>query len=251
MSRTPEFTEAYVLRKTDYKESDRILTLYTRMHGKISVLARGARKSSKRFSGPLEPFILLSIAVLPALPGRKLRELSESTLMDAAFGISKSMARLGAASFAVEMFRESIPEESPDSALFDLLQMALTLMGNLDGRALQKTAAAFELKLLSGIGIAVSLSVCTACGTSVPPGKSAYFHPSRGGVVCTACGGGPMLLTAPTIAAMRAFVDMPLQNAGAVPLADDDERQMERALLSFVEHHLAGPLLTRATFLGK
>lgn len=251
VSRSVEFTEAFVLRKTDYKESDRILTLYTRLHGKISVLARGARKSNKRFSGPLEPFVLLSTAVAPALPGRKLRELSESTLLDAALGISKSMARLGAASFAVEMFRESIPEESPDPDLFDLLRDTLGLIGTLDGRELRKTAAAFELKLLHGIGIAVSLSGCTACGGAVPPGKSAYFHPSRGGIVCTPCGGGPMLMSAKTLAAMRSFVEMPLSDAAATPLSDEEERQMERALLSFVEHHLARPLLTRDAFYGR
>ena len=42
-------TPAIVLRTVDYGEADRVVTLFTREHGKLSALARGARKSVKRF----------------------------------------------------------------------------------------------------------------------------------------------------------------------------------------------------------
>ena len=251
MSRQIEFTDAFVLRKTDYKESDRILTLYTRSHGKISVLARGARKSNKRFSGPLEPFVLLSAAVESLLPGRKLRQLQESSLLDGALGISKRLDRLAAASFVVEMFRESVPDESPDPELFELLRETLACVCNLEGRGLRKTVTAFQLKLLHGIGMGISLLRCAGCGTSVPEGRPAYFHPSRGGVICTPCGGGPLLLSAASLGVLGVFAARPVDAAGTVALTDDDEAQLERALTAFVDHHLARPLLTRSAFFGK
>ncbi len=248
MSREVEFTDALVLRRTDYKDSDRILTLYTRTHGKISVLARGARKSSKRFAGPLEPFMLLSVGVGAALPGRRLRELTESGLLEAMVGIVNGMDRLSAASFAVEMFRESVPEESPDPPLFELLLETLRRMGTAAPSGLRKTAAAFQVKLLSLLGFAISVRSCAGCGTAVPQNRPVYFHPGRGGVVCTPCGGGPMLLSSDAVSALRNFEQMPLEDAAGCALSTEDERLMEQAVVSFVEHHLARPLKTRNIF---
>jgi DNA repair protein RecO (recombination protein O) len=192
-----ENTSAFVLRRTDYKDSDRILSLFTKAHGKISVSARGARKSIKRFAGALEPFVLLEVTIESSKTGRRMRRLTESAVMRGADGLSKRMARLNAASFVVEMFRESIPEEAPDNALFDLLDETLARLCDLDGEMLRRTVAAFQLKLLLTIGFGVSIGQCAGCGLAVPPGRPVYFHPARGGVICTACGGGPMLLSPP------------------------------------------------------
>ena len=243
-----ETTLAYVLRRVDYKESDRILTLFTRDRGKISALARGARKSNKRFSGALEPFLLLEVSVDDTKGGMGI--LSESSLVSGAPGLSRSLERLNAASFVVEMLRESIPEDAPEPQLFDMLRETLRRIEETDGEALRKTVVAFQLKLLALAGIAVTAANCAVCGTAVPAGKPVYFHPGRGGVVCTPCGGGPMLLSAAAVRAVRVLSERPIVDAPSVQLDDGDERSLEQALTAFIEHHAARPLITRTAFLS-
>ena len=250
MSREHETTDAYVLRRVDYKESDRILTLFTRAHGKISALARGARKSNRRFAGPLEPFVLLEVTLDVPVGGR-LRTVRESTLLDGASGLSKRMERLNAASFVLEMLRESIPEETPEPRLFDLLRAILSRLAELDGAPLHKSVTAFQLKLLEQLGTAVTVNQCATCGKSVPEGRPVYFHPGRGGVICTPCGGGPLLLSAAAVSALRALAYGPLEESLKISISDEDEREVERALTAFIEHHLARPLTTREAFLGR
>ena len=250
MSPIHETTAAYVLRRVDYKESDRILTLFTRSHGKISALARGARKSNKRFAGPLEPFVLLEVT-LDAPIGGRMRAVNESTLLDGAAGLSKRMERLNAAAFVVEMIRESLPEEAPEPRLFDLMRETLSRLAELEGARLHKSVTAFQLKLLVQLGTPVTVTQCATCGKPVPEGRPVYFHPGRGGVICTPCGGGPLLLSSSAISALRALSINPLADAVDVEISESDEREVERALTAFIEHHLAGPLMTRTAFLGR
>src|SRR5258706_6458598 len=49
-------TEAIVLRRTDFGEADRILTLFTPSYGKVRAIAKGARRTTSRLAGHLEPF---------------------------------------------------------------------------------------------------------------------------------------------------------------------------------------------------
>ncbi len=240
-------TQAFVLRRVDYKDSDRILTLYTQDHGKISALARGARNSAKRFSGSLEPFVLLEV-LLEEPTGVSMRRLLESSPLEAALGLSQDSARLSAASYAVELFRESVPEETPDLRLFDLLHLLLRLLCSVDGPPLRAAVLTFQVKLLGLLGIGMGLDCCNGCGTAVPPGRSAYFHPARGGVVCTACGGGPLVLSADALSAAHAMATSDLNDVSALSPSLSAEQQVDTALLSFMEHHLGKPLMTRSFY---
>jgi DNA repair protein RecO (recombination protein O) len=240
-------TKALVLRRVDYKDSDRILTLFTRDHGKISALARGARSSVKRFSGSSEPFVLMDV-VLENSAGRSMRHLVESSTVEAIVGLSKSSGRLSAASFAVELFRESVPDETPDARLFDLLHNSLRLLGRLDGTPLRTAVLGFQLKLLILLGIGPGIEGCNRCGTKVPPGRSAFFHPGGGGVICTACGGGPFLLSSEALSAMNLMSGADFQALNEQELSREAERQIDTAMISFMEQHLGKPLFTRAFY---
>jgi recombinational DNA repair protein (RecF pathway) len=80
----------------------------------------------------------------------------------------------------------------------------------------------------------VSAKRCVGCGSSVPPHRKVYFHPVRGGVVCTPCGGGPLLLRAETARLLAASSREAVSDAEPEDLA-----AAHRALDEFELWHVA------------
>ncbi len=243
-----ETTPAILLRSVNYKESDKIVTLLTRSMGRISAMARGARKSQKRFGGALEPFTLFEVTLAKHTKTGNLWHIQESLLLEANEGISKDLERVGAASYLIELLREIIPDDDPDMGLFLIAEESLLAISRSTGAPLAKTVLAAELRITAQAGTEVGLSACNACGTVVPKGRPVLFQPSRGGVICTPCGGGPITLSASALAVMEALRAAPLPRAGDVPATVPEIFEIETALHAFIDYHMGRPLPTRSFY---
>ncbi len=270
MSRQTVSSNAFVLRKTAYKDSDFIVTLFTEELGKVSAITCGARKNSKRFIGSVDPFSLLNVVLELPPPERQLRNMKESTLQKAYLGLAQNMPRLSAASFVVELFRESIPDESPDIRLFKLLRNTLDALEGMDAsydscslsteipkafiekgskgdikEEIRQIVVLFELRLLTLTGYSMEIARCNSCGLNVPCGKAAYFHPGRGGIVCSACGGGPILLSSSALQTMDIISKSAFDNFNNIKISLKTVAEIETATASFIEYHLGKTLMTR------
>jgi DNA repair protein RecO (recombination protein O) len=235
-------SRAFLLRTVDYGESDRVLTLLSEDRGKIAAIARGARSSRKRFGGALEPFALLEVSLTRGRGSLPL--LAEASLLRAHSGLSRSLGRFGAAGFVLELAREILPEHQPEPAIFNLVDELLPLLAEAEDHDAVVLALGAALRALAAAGLGVSVSECNACGASVPPGRRVYFDPRRGGVVCTSCGGGPLVVSA---AGIRALVTLAREPLGAVATAVGDLEpevlgEIEHVLGAFLEQHLERPL---------
>lgn len=239
-------TEATLLRSVDYQDSDRIFTILTRDIGKISVMAKGVRKSQKRYGGALIPFAHIEIIVAPG-KGR-MWHAKEAILLQPNTGLSTHLLKLSAASYLLEIVREFLPEETPDIPLFDLVLQGLDRLGHAVPNSVPRLIIAAALKILGLSGIAIGLSRCNSCGRPVPKERPILFHPGRGGVICTPCGGGPIRLEAATIAALQQLVTIELDAIDTLSISTNTIIQCEEAVSDFIEHHLGRPLKTR-TFL--
>lgn len=232
---------AFLLRAVDYGESDRILSLLTEDGGKVSAIARGARRSQKRFGGALEPFALIEVALAPSRGS--LQRVTEATLLRAHPGLARRLERFGAAAYLIELVRELVAEEEPEPRVFALVDEALALLEEADRAACARLSLAATARALALAGTAISVDRCNACGRPVPPGRRACFDPARGGIVCTACGGGPMVLDAPAAHALAAVAREPLDRiARADHLEPKALVAVERAVDAFVERHVERPL---------
>ena len=227
---------AYLLRSVNYGESDRIVTLLLEEGGKTSALAKGARKSWRRFGGALELFSLFEVSLVK---GRgNLKRLDEARLITPHHDMAKDLQRMSAASFVVELVRELVPEDEPAPEIFSLMGESFESLENTSEMTSRIVALAAELQLLNVAGIGVSLDRCNACGRAVPENRPVKFHPSRGGVVCTPCGGGPILLTKTIIAQLIRLEKTNLGNCSNVELDDETLIQCEGILSDFIYHHL-------------
>ncbi|HEY6725370.1 MAG TPA: DNA repair protein RecO [Polyangiaceae bacterium] len=186
-----------LLGKVDYRESDWVVTLFTRQHGRVSALARGARRSQKRFGGVLEPMHTLTLA-LEERPTGDLMILREASIEVARIHLVSRLDTLEAAGRALGWVRASAPQQQPEPLVYASI---LELLDQLDQPAQQRDPrlflAEFGLYFLSAIGIGIDLHSCVRCGRACAEGRAAYVDPKKGGLVCRACGGASRKLEGP------------------------------------------------------
>lgn len=189
-------TEALLLRRVEYGESDLVLTLLTQKLGKVSALARGARKSSKRFGSALEPMHTLAVE-LDERPGAELFTLLEARLHVPRAAILSSLSAMEAAGKALGWIRRAAPPRTPEPAPYAML---ITLLDRLTAaRSAEACAVALAeagLSLLTELGWGIDFERCVRCGRQAAPSQSASVDAVRGGLICRSCGGARLRLSA-------------------------------------------------------
>ncbi|HYZ82147.1 MAG TPA: DNA repair protein RecO [Solirubrobacteraceae bacterium] len=226
----PLRTEAIVLRSIRYGEADRILHLYTPHHGRLSAIAKGARRARSRFGARLEPFFHVRAGLHE---GRS--ELLTVTSVDtiASHGALRDHAvTLDAAARACDAVTRLFETTEPHPEVFQLLANELRLLGSDAAQARPGNGLAFRLKLLLAAGIVPQLAACAVCGETE---HLSGFSGAAGGVVCTACEAGAFSLSQEAYGFLVAALGSPL--AGAPDGAELTLRQVERAIGDTAEHH--------------
>ena len=180
MPKTPrQFrTQAIILSRRDFGESDRLLTLFTPDHGKIRAIAKGARKPTAKVSGHVELFARSDVMIHK---GRNLDILTQAELLDAYLGLREDLGRGAYANYVAELLdRFTADEEEDDGELFLLLHQTLSRIADADDPRL--AARFFELQLLDLVGFRPELEECVVTRTELLP-EAQFFSHEEGGVV--------------------------------------------------------------------
>ncbi len=177
--------EALVLRVVDYGESDRIVHLLTAERGRVTVIAKGARRSRRRFPGTLDLFNHLRVAL-----SRRRRTgmslLDQAVLRSPFLGLRASGARYAMASYLLELIGRMAPEEGAGDEVARLFDFALASQRLLDARTPDlRLRLLLELRALDALGLRPELRQCVRCGKPVSPPVG--FHVADGGVICGGC----------------------------------------------------------------
>ncbi len=189
---------ALVLGRVDYRESDLILQLFTDGLGRLSALARGSRKSNKRFSGALEPMHTLQLE-LNDRPRGELYTLKDARITRARTGLTAQLDSLTTAGKALKWVKKAAPHHTPEPELWRAISLLLDALNEpMTGGAPQQLLAGFGTRLLEVLGWGLHLTSCVSCAKPCPEGRAAWIHPERGGIICRSCGGGPIQLTGTT-----------------------------------------------------
>jgi DNA repair protein RecO (recombination protein O) len=186
-------SSAVLVRSVAYGESDLIATFFTRDHGKLTALARGARKSMRRFGGALEPIHELVVSLEDK--GKELCVLKEARIQKARMGIASNLDAMDAAGQALRWIRHLCPTRTPEPAAWRSLEELFDVLDRAPGTALESLAV-FGLRLLTDVGYALELDRCVRCGKPCPEGRSAFLDPAGGGIVCMSCGGARRTVSA-------------------------------------------------------
>src|SRR5450432_4093241 len=158
----PLQTEAIVLRSIRYGEADRILHLYTPGYGRLSAIAKGARRSRSRFGARLEPFF--HVRAMLHVGRSDLLTVTGVDTIAAHAAVRDHAVTLDAASRACDAVLRLFETADPHPEVFRLLANELALLHVDAAHARHANGLAFRLKLLLAAGILPQLAACALCG---------------------------------------------------------------------------------------
>ncbi len=240
-------TDALVLRAIDYSETSQVAWFFTREHGRVHVIAKGARRPRSPFEGALEPLVRGEILFYrkkrQATDEESLDLLKEFDPADRYPGIRSDLGRFYRGSYVAELLRElSMPDE-PMPALYDAAVATLETLARGEARVLDAVLAAFEVRALRASGLEPSLDRCVECD-AVPTADVIDFAPVAGGVVCRAHRGvDAHAFTAPR-SALHALTVLGADERprGRVAFGPEVVREVRRVLDAFIAHRLGKEL---------
>jgi DNA repair protein RecO (recombination protein O) len=178
-----EKATALVLRTTDWSETSRIATLWSREFGKLRVLAKGGRRLKSNFEVALDLLTVCRVVFIHK-PAGGLDLLTEAQAAERFPALRTALPALYAAYYVAELLAEGTQDFDPHPALFDATLAVLRDLGAA-GPQTGPRVAAYELTWLHELGYSPSLDSCAACGKDV--GAKPAFSAAAGGVVCPAC----------------------------------------------------------------
>ncbi len=197
-----EKATALVIRNTDWSETSRISTLWTRELGKVRCLAKGGRRLKSNFESALDLLTLCVIVLLRKTSG-SLDLLTEAQVQERFPRLRADLPALYAAYYLAELLGDLTEEYDPHPTLFDEALQTLRDLGQ-PGTLTGPRLARFELVLLRELGYGPALDRCAHCAAT-NLGAGLAFGAAAGGVLCPACQPGQRDLRALSPAAWQAL----------------------------------------------
>lgn len=182
-------TEAVVLRARKFSDTSKIVVLYTKEFGKLSVIAKGARDRRSKFGSSLEPMSCVS-AVFYKKEHRELHLLSKCELVRTLQHVGDRIDRMATAIGIIELVEAVAHDEERNEPLFALLVQSLEAVNGATKNA-QNALYYFEMRLSGILGFAPNFMACLQCGTVLDEqavgAEGAGLLLQRGAAVCTPC----------------------------------------------------------------
>ncbi len=175
-------SQALILKRRNFGEADRLLTLFTPRHGKLTAIARGARKGSSRKSGHVE---LLMHSDLLLGRGRGFLNVQQVELIEAFPRLREDLVRGAYGLYIADLLDHFFigEEDGQQPELFAETLAALQAL--CDEEDAQLVLRHYELRLLSVTGFQPELRRCARTGEALLP-RDQYFSNEAGGVVSAA-----------------------------------------------------------------
>ena len=247
-------TPAIILRRVNYGDFDLILSLITLNSGKLSAIAKSAKRSKKRFAGILEPFSLLDVVLTFGKGKDRLPILQEAVMKHPFAAISADFLKTAYASYWAELINDGMEESERHKDVYRLFQHAL---GWLDTGYMSEAVLSimFQMRFVALSGYGPNLTQCGICrrGLNDIRNNSVVFDIKRGGLVCDTCypqSRGRLTLSKGTIKQLLWIESGDLAKAAKIRLGSLAIKESLEFLEAFVPYHL-GKEPRSLTFLRK
>lgn len=254
MNPTPEHRQrlyrltAIVLKRRDLGEADRLLTVFTRDRGKLTLLAKGVRRQASRKAGHIEPFTCTDLLVAK---GKSLDLITQAETVEAHRHLREDLWRSSWAYYVAELADAFTQEADPNAPLFDLLSETL---GRLDGGAADPGLVTryYEIHALALAGYQPQLFRCVQCDALLQPEVN-FLSLGRGDCLCPQHGAHhpeTIALPLPVLKVLRFLQTRTWEEVAALQLSPETAAQVENVLARYVVYHLEHTLRSSA-FLAK
>ncbi len=245
-----ERTPAIVLRTRAYAESDKIVTFLSRDWGKLTGIAKGAKRSRRRFVNVLEPFTHVQLRFRPSR-SEDLMFILGCELIQAFRRPSADLERFALASYVVELADVMVAGREAGQEMYDLVLTGLSTLED-ETKLSPVFSSLFALHILHRAGYAPDLTACQQCGTVLAEecaedAPALSFSSHFGGLLCQRChgqGGTILQLSPETVSVLRRYQETltQIQTPLALDIPVRARNEMRALVTRLLSRHLSRPL---------
>ncbi|MGI6189041.1 MAG: DNA repair protein RecO [Clostridiales bacterium] len=240
-------TQGIVLRYTNFREADRMLTIFSPDRGKMQVLARGCRKPKSRLLAASELFCYADYIFVKS---KEIYVMTQADIRNSFYDIRNDVERLTYGTHILALTEEAVNYEEGNFRLFYMLLQVLAYLayGEINPA---DTAHVFELKLIDLLGYRPVLDRCIACGSPIEQLNSnkLFFSASQGGIVCRSCNSGVndgYAVHKNTIQTMRFILSMDIKRLGVLKFSGMVRNELDYILSGYLSEIIGRPIKTRS-----
>ena len=172
-----------VIRTVDYRDNDRILTLFTAESGRVDAKARNCRKATSPLLGCTQPF---TYGEYQLFYHKNKYIIDQGEVLESFYPLREDVEKYAAASLCASLCLEGVQAEERNEDIFSLLYHTLSFLTYGDSDPGDLTAA-FLIRFLALSGFRPAITQCAACGRDLREDPVIRFLPDKGGAVCAAC----------------------------------------------------------------
>ncbi|MFA6981947.1 MAG: DNA repair protein RecO [Patescibacteria group bacterium] len=195
--------DCFVLRSVNYRDSDKIYTLYSKEVGKLSAMAKGVRKITSRRAGSLDTLNHVTIGVHESQSD--FRFITETRLDESFENIKKDLKTSAYGYYISELIFKNVDENEKTEEHFNFILKTLRAI-NKEPENVSKYVNFFEKNFMKLLGYQMSLDKCVFCGKRYESSwPEIRFNYDLGGLCCGDCEGRGVLIK-------RSEIDMAIKS---------------------------------------
>ena len=232
------------MRIKEFGESDLLVTFFTSDWGRLKGVAKGARRSKRRFANCLDLFCLTSLEYELKRKG-DLHFLHSGKLIDAFPGLRSDFSSLSLASYMVELTEILFPLGVADNKMFELLKNSFFEIDK--GKKKDLLRIQFEARAMALGGYGIDFDKCCSCGRTYTGEGRAVFKRSKGGITCLKCQQETKLspgLDHETVKGLKTIQSDPLNEVEVFNFSDEMVREIKSVLKLHIEYRIGRRLKT-------
>jgi len=165
--------EGIVLRRIDYGESDQVINLFLKAEGNISAIAKGIKRSKKRFPHRLEPFRVYDFKLSQKKPGQTLPLIQTADQIRDFEGITGDIRKIALGNFILEIILIAVKEEHPHPELYSFILKSFHTLN--EHEEIFPLWLYVEIHLMRLLGFSPDFETCLKCKTPLRKTENNYF----------------------------------------------------------------------------
>lgn len=170
-----------ILKKTPFAEADLLINMFSREHGKLRGIVKGAQKSTSRMVGHFEPLTMVEIS---ASKGRTLDTINQAQIVNNFSDLKSNLSLISQGLYVAELLDGFGNESNANHHLYNVAVETLVNINTNPDQILNLRW--FEIHLLKSTGFGIEFETCTSCNNDIQPQRHRY-SPSHGGLICPEC----------------------------------------------------------------
>ncbi len=235
--------EGLVLQKIDYGETDQIIRIFLKEGGQVSGIAKGIKRSKRRFPHKLEPFRIYNFRFRKK-PSQRLYFIESADQLRDFEPIIRDIRKIAIGNFILELLLTAVKENSSHPELYAYVLSFFDILGISEN--LLPLWLHGGLHVMAHLGFAPNFERCVKCHAPLRVKEVNHFSPRRGGIVCPRCSPASHFLpvSPQTLRILQFLIHSPLQTVTRIILPSHARKEIESFLVPFLTYHLERPLLT-------